>query len=78
MEGAPGCISICRDCADICSVASKFMSRNSEHVEKVCVICNDICNSCASECEKYHDIEGCTQSVEACRKCSSGYMVAVA
>ena len=64
------CIQLNRDCATICTTASQFMSRDSEHSEKVCTICAVICDECAEECEKYTDMEHCKMCAQACRRCA--------
>ncbi|HEX6982499.1 MAG TPA: four-helix bundle copper-binding protein [Balneolaceae bacterium] len=63
------CIRINRDCADICGLSIKFLSRKSKNSNLVIGICADICSECAEECDKYeHD--HCKKCAEACRKCA--------
>jgi hypothetical protein len=64
------CIQLCRDCADICVLASQFMSRNSEFSNKMCGQCADICEVCAVECDKF-DMDMCKQCAQVCRVCAS-------
>ena len=64
------CIQLNRDCANICSIASQFMSRDSEYSKKICAICADVCDECAQECEKYTDMEHCKLCAQACRRCA--------
>lgn len=63
------CIRLDRDCADICNLAIKFVSRGSERATSVLEECADICDACARECEK-HEHEHCKDCAEACRKCA--------
>ena len=62
------CIRTDRDCADICSLAIKFLGRDSKHTIQIIGICADICAECAEECEK-HDHDHCVKCAKACRRC---------
>lgn len=62
------CIKLDRDCADTCSLAVQFLSRNSGISKSIIGLCADICAQCAEECEK-HDHDHCQKCAEACRKC---------
>lgn len=63
------CISMLRDCADICSLASQFMSRGSMSANQICSLCASICESCAEHCNKFQD-EHCKICADMCRKCA--------
>jgi hypothetical protein len=63
------CINILRDCADICAMASKWMSRGSMHAEQICQLCATICDDCATDCAKFQDAH-CKACAEQCRKCA--------
>src|SRR5437588_11247178 len=58
------CVELDRDCADICALAMRFMSRGSEFAARLCVLCAEICEACAQECAK-HDNEHCKRYAEA-------------
>lgn len=62
------CIKLNKDCADICNLAIKFLSRDSKKTISAIGICADICAECAKECEK-HDHDHCIDCAEACRQC---------
>lgn len=66
------CIKLDIDCAEICTIAAGFVSRNSSHARHILAECADICNACADECEKHakHGMEHCKTCAEACRKCA--------
>ena len=64
------CIQLNRDCANICTTASQFMSRNSEYSKKICIICAELSDACADECEKYTDMEHCKLCAQVCRRCA--------
>ncbi|MEO5647318.1 MAG: four-helix bundle copper-binding protein [Chitinophagaceae bacterium] len=66
-----GCIKLDRDCADICTITSSLLARGSEHGVHLLKECAEICDACASECEKHaHHHEHCKACAEACRKCA--------
>lgn len=62
------CIRLDRDCADICGITLRFVSRGSEQAASIVEICAEICRKCAEECEK-HDHDHCRECAEACREC---------
>ena len=68
------CIELDRYCADMCSMAATFMARSDEHtisfVKKFCTLCAEICEACATECEKHVNMEHCSKCAETCRKCA--------
>ncbi|TLS49988.1 four-helix bundle copper-binding protein [Paenibacillus antri] len=63
------CISMLRDCADICSMAALWMSRGSMHAKQLCQLCATICDACAADCAKFQDAH-CKACADACRKCA--------
>lgn len=64
------CISLCRDCSEICTLSVKLEQRDSDFKQQVLKLCADICNACANECEKFDEHDHCTKCAEACRKCA--------
>lgn len=62
------CISLNKDCADICNLAVKFLSRESKKAISAIGMCADICAECAKECEK-HDHSHCIECAKICRQC---------
>ena len=63
------CIELDRDCADICALAVRLMSRGSEFAARLCALCAEVCEACERECAK-HDAQHCKDCAEACRKCA--------
>lgn len=63
------CINILRDCADICSMASQWMSRGSMYANQFCQLCATICDACAVECAKFQDAH-CQSCANFCRQCA--------
>ncbi|HTL81503.1 MAG TPA: four-helix bundle copper-binding protein [Bacteroidia bacterium] len=68
------CIELNRYCADMCGTAASFLARLDKHtigfVSKFCSLCAEICNACATECEKHPGMEHCRTCAEACRRCA--------
>ena len=63
------CISLDRDCADICLQAARLLQRNSEIAMQYLVLCEKICRLCAEECNKHQD-DHCKKCAEACIQCA--------
>lgn len=64
------CIKLEIDCAEICRLAASFFARSSEHAEHLLKECAEICEACATECEKHKHMEHCKRCAEVCRKCA--------
>jgi len=47
------CIRLCRECADICVLAGRWMSQGSAMSDRLCGLCADICDSYAEVCEQH-------------------------
>lgn len=54
-------------CAETCRTAAHVMIVGSRHAPHLCAECADICDDCASECERLDDMDEC---VRACRICA--------
>ena len=63
------CVHVLRDCADICSIATQFMSRDSEFSQQICTLCATICDTCAAECAKFQDTH-CQKCADMCHNCA--------
>lgn len=63
------CIALDIDCAEICRLAAAYMSRGSEFAGAICGVCAEVCDACATECEK-HEMDHCKVCAEACRRCA--------
>ena len=73
------CISIDRDCADICALTARFVARDSEHAQHVMRECAEICKICGDECEKHAaQMPHCKECAEACRRCEQACRTAMA
>jgi len=69
------CIRLDIDCADVCELTGRVLSRvsNTEHRPFTSLVqaCADVCRACAEECEKHQHHEHCRICAEACRGCES-------
>ena len=63
------CIRLDRDCAEICWMASAFMSRGSQFAVALCRLCAESCEACGAECAR-HEVDHCQRCAEACRHCA--------
>ena len=57
------------ECAEICRATASFLRRDSEYAEAACVLCADVCEKCARECEQFsgdEQMRACAQSCEQC------------
>jgi hypothetical protein len=65
------CIRLCLDCADICLLTAKWISRNSQRSESLCRFCAEICDQCAALCERHAPQHAlCGPCAEECRRCA--------
>lgn len=65
-----GCMKQLRDCIDICDIAIKFMSRNSNHAKHICKECAEICTSCAQACASMQT-DHCKKCADICNSCAT-------
>ncbi|TSD64884.1 four-helix bundle copper-binding protein [Inquilinus sp. KBS0705] len=63
------CISLDRDCADICALTTTLLQRESEIAHQFLVLCEEICIMCAKECSM-HEHQHCQICAQACRECA--------
>jgi len=64
------CIILDQDCALVCTMVTNLVSRQSQFVNRLLVICGDICEACAEECGKHAHMEHCRICAEACANCA--------
>jgi hypothetical protein len=70
------CIRLDLDCADICDVTGRVLTRQTEYDAPTSKAqlesCKEICATCAEECERHAEHhEHCRVCAEACRRCES-------
>jgi Domain of Unknown Function (DUF326) len=68
------CIRTDEDCADICTITARVLSRHTGYdanvTRTVLHACATVCGSCAVECEHHASRhEHCRVCAEACRRC---------
>lgn len=67
------CIRFNWDCADVCSVTARVLSRRSSSAELVhglLTLCEQACRGCGEECERHgENHEHCAVCAEVCRSC---------
>jgi hypothetical protein len=63
------CVSLSRDCAEICRLAASYMERGSKMASAVLLACIEACERCRKECDKYM-MDYCEACAAACRKCA--------
>jgi Domain of Unknown Function (DUF326) len=68
------CIRTDEDCADICTVTARVLSRHTGYdadvTRTVLHACATVCGSCAGECEQHASHhEHCRVCAEVCRRC---------
>lgn len=68
-EGMKNTAVLCSDCADVCALAIKLHSNDSEFSEKIMRLCSDVCERCGNECAK-NEMEHCQQCSEICKECA--------
>ncbi len=73
-EGNTDTAILCSDCADICSLAIKLHSGNSEFNHQILQLCAEACERCAEACAQ-HDSDHCQQCSEICHKCAEACTV---
>ncbi len=73
------CIRLNTDCAEICEVTGKLLSRQTEPdnavIQAQLQACIAVCRSCAAECDRHASMhEHCRICAEACRACEEACM----
>ena len=63
-------IRLLEDCVQICKTSADFMLRGSALHARTCGVCADVCDRCASECEKMGDDAVMKACADACRRCA--------
>jgi hypothetical protein len=63
------CVGLAVECAAACQFAAAALARNGEFVGLTCLLCADICDTCAKECGR-HEVDPCQACANACRRCA--------
>jgi hypothetical protein len=72
VKGMIRCITLDRECAEICIYTSKMLASDSEFSGDILNLCSKICSACGDECGKHAShMEHCRICAESCRKCAA-------
>jgi hypothetical protein len=69
-----GCIIQDMECANICKLLSTSIAHGDLSMLKICALCADICEKCASQCSQYYMsyfqecIDSCITCAKKCRE----------
>ena len=64
-------ITLMLDCADVCSLSARLMTRGSTHEADLCRVCATICRDCAESCASVTPSdEMMTRCADICRECA--------
>ncbi len=69
VEGHKKTAALCAECADVCALAIKSASCQSEFQHQIMDLCAQVCQRCADECSKMQ-ADHCKECAEACRRCA--------
>jgi hypothetical protein len=59
------------DCAEICQTSANFMLHGSDFHTRTCQICAEICDRCATDCERFAPNDQMQVCAETCRRCAN-------
>ena len=68
VQNMANCIRLDRDCADACTMAARFVARDSANADQALQLCIALCKACEKECRS-HDHDHCRICAEACHTC---------
>ncbi|PSF32933.1 ferredoxin [Aphanothece hegewaldii CCALA 016] len=63
-------IRLMLSCAEICQTSADFMLLGSHFHHRTCGVCAEICEQCASDCEKMGDDAQMKACAQICRQCA--------
>ncbi|MBC7446617.1 MAG: four-helix bundle copper-binding protein [Hymenobacteraceae bacterium] len=73
------CVSLDRDCADVCALTARLLARGSEHGPHLLRECAEVCKLCGDECAKHAaHMPHCQECADACRRCEAACRAALA
>lgn len=52
-----GQLQLLHDCADVCTLTAKYLSRHSGFSKPLAALCASICEACGNECARFNDSE---------------------
>lgn len=69
-EGMKETAILCSDCADVCALAIKLHSKDSEFNKSVMSLCAEVCQRCGDACGKM-TAKHCQQCSQICKECAN-------
>jgi hypothetical protein len=63
-------VTVLLDCAETCNLAEDAMLRDSAVVPTLCGACAEVCDVCATECEKFLGDARMKACADRCRSCA--------
>lgn len=62
-------IKLLQDCSALTATLAKFMLRGSSYINKLSVLCQEVCLDCAADCDRMNDdmMKACAR---VCRRCA--------
>lgn len=73
-EGYKRLAFLCQDCSEICNLAIKLKSCDSDYCQQVLDLCVQVCRQCANECSRIQSAH-CQECAEICRSCAEACSV---
>lgn len=68
-EGNTRTALLCLDCSEICDLAIKLKSSESDYCQQILHFCAQVCRQCATECSRMQSYH-CQECAEVCRHCA--------
>src|SRR5215831_5176077 len=66
------CTRLCWECAEVCLLTAKWVSRGSTWTKEIRRLCAEVCDRCAQLCERHAPQHAlCGPCAEECRRCAS-------
>lgn len=66
MTGMTRPAALCRDCAEVCTLAMKYLLRESPYFFEACHLCATVCEACATACDEQKSLHLSCESFDRC------------
>jgi hypothetical protein len=63
----PAHLQLLLDCSRMCNATSEFLATDSFYRTELAMICSEICDACALDCEQFEDDEQMHACAQACQ-----------
>jgi hypothetical protein len=61
-------IQLLQTCVETCNLSVRLMCADSPFHPQACELCFEVCEACATECERFQDDETFAKCAQACRR----------